>query len=184
MNPASVTLFPVPPRDPVWRDARALYLRAFPPEERPPFWMLKRRAAQGRGELLGIRAKDAFAGFAYMIANDRAAYLFYLAIAEDARGQGLGSAVLDRLKERYAGRSLFLARETLDETAPNFDQRARRHGFYLRGGFADLPLHITEAGVTYDVMGAGPAPTPGDYNALMRSWAGPLLSRAVKCRME
>lgn len=179
----SITLSPIPRRDPVWRDVRALYLRAFPAEERAPFGVMKRRALQGRGELLAARQDGAFAGFAYVIANARAAYLFFFAIADGQRGRGYGSAVLDALKERYAGKALFLARETLDEQADNYAQRTRRHTFYLRNGFRDLPLFIQEAGVTYDVMGAGVAPRPEDYQALMRAWAGPVLSRLVKMQM-
>lgn len=182
MNP-SVTLSPIPRHDPTWRDVRALYLRAFPAEERAPFWLLKRRAIQSRGELLAIRNGGGFAGFAYVIGNAKAAYLFFFAIADGQRGRGYGSAVLAALKERYAGKALFLARETLDQQAQNYDQRVRRRGFYLRGGFSDLPLQISEAGVTYDVMGVGGAPTPEDYQSLMRAWAGPLLLWLAGLRM-
>lgn len=178
-----ITLSPIPRRDPVWREVRLLYLRAFPAEERAPFWVLKRRALQGRGELLAARQNGAFAGFAYVIGSARAAYLFFFAIADGQRGRGYGSAVLAALKERYAGKALFLARETLDEHAENYAQRTRRHAFYLRNGFCDLPLFIQEAGVTYDVMGVGGAPRPEDYQALMKAWAGPVLSRLVPMRM-
>jgi len=178
-----ITLSPITQRDPAWGEVRALYLRAFPAEERPPFWMLKRRALQGRGELLAARQDGAFAGFAYVIGNERAAYLFYFAIADGQRGRGYGSTVLAALKERYAGKALFLARETLDEEAENYDQRVRRHAFYLRNGFCDLPLSIQEAGVTYDVMGVGGTPRPEDYESLMRAWAGPVIARLVKMEM-
>ncbi len=179
-----INLSPITRHDPAWRDVRLLYLRAFPAEERAPFWVMKRRALQGRGELLVARQDGTFAGFAYVVGNARAAYLFFFAIADGQRGRGYGSAVLAALKERYAGKALFLARETLDEQAENYDQRTRRHAFYLRNGFCDLPLFIQEAGVTYDVMGVGGAPRPEDYKSLMRAWAGPVLTRLVPMQMS
>lgn len=128
----------------------------------------------GRGSVRGVFLPDPPPGMAY---------LFFFAVDEERRGKGLGSAALAALKERYAGKRLFLARERLDEPCDNLDQRMRRHAFYLRNGFADLPLHIQEGSVVYDVMSVGGSITPQEYGGLIRSWTGPIVRRLIKMEM-
>lgn len=67
---------------------RALYLSAFPKEERAPWWLLKRRAKQGRAEALAAMDDGRFAGMAYVVTLGDMAYLFYLAVEEGQRGRG------------------------------------------------------------------------------------------------
>lgn len=149
-----------------------LYLTAFPAEERAPWWLLKRRAAQGRAEMLAAMDGDEFAGMAYLVTLDDMAYLFYLAVEENRRGQGTGSQILTALKEQYHGKRLFLAREQLDQSAGNYAQRESRHRFYLANGLTDWDRLIKEGPVTYDVMGIGNVVDPPEYKALIEGWAG------------
>lgn len=166
-----------------WRSVRELYRTAFPSEERAPFWLIKRRTKQKRGEMLIAKEDGVFLGFASTLCHDRYVYLFYFAIDGQRRGNGIGSEVLRLLKERYAGKCLFLAREVLDENAENIEQRLRRHRFYLRNGFSDQPRQIREAGVVYDVMGIGGTIPCEAYGALMAFWAGPVVRRLFQMEM-
>lgn len=153
---------------------KKLFLSAFPPEERPPFFIMQWRAKRGKGQMLAARDGETFVGFAYLICHEDLAYLFFLAIEDDQRGMGYGSAILKALRERCKGKRLFLAREQLDEKAPNYAQRVRRHSFYLRSGFADLPCRIQEGGVVFDAMGIGGNITAADYDKLVTAWGGKL----------
>lgn len=153
---------------------RRLYLTAFPQEERAPWWLLKRRASQHRAEALEALDDGKFAGLAYVVTLDDMAYLFYLAVAEEQRGQGTGGRIIAALRERYPDKRLFLAREQLDPAAENYPQRESRHQFYLNNGFEDWGTLIKEGPVTYDVMGIGKSVTPPEYKALMTSWTGKL----------
>lgn len=162
-----------------FRAAKALCKRAFPPEERPPFWVLRRKAEKGKATFLTIRADGTFGGFVYLIGDERLAYLLLFTVAEPLRGKGCGGAVLEKLKERWAGGRLFLARETLDPSADNYPQRLSRHQFYLHNGFQDLPGTIQEAGVVYDVMGVGGDVSAAEYDALMTAWCGPGMKKRV-----
>lgn len=164
------------------RAVKDLYLRAFPPEERPPFGMLWRRAARGKGELLAAWDGTEFVGLVSLLGRGDVVYLFYLAIDENRRGAGYGSAILALVRQRCEGKRLFLARETLDPAAENYDQRLRRHRFYLRNGFSDLPLRLREGQVVYDVMGTGGLVSGEEYRALMDDWAG-WLGRFVKMEL-
>lgn len=151
---------------------RELYISAFPAEERAPWFLLSRRAKQGRAEALAALEGDEFAGLAYVVVLGDMAYLFYLAVAEERRGQGMGGQIIAALRERYAGKRLFLAREQLDKSAENYKQRESRHRFYLANGFEDWDSIIREGPVTYDVMGTGKPVSPEEYHALISGWAG------------
>ena len=153
---------------------RSLYLRAFPAEERTPWFILKRRAKQGRAEALEATDGGEFVGMAYVVTFEDMAYLFYLAVEEEKRGRGTGGQILSALRERFPGKRIFLAREQLDKSAGNYPERESRHRFYLSNGFEDWGIQIKEGAVTYDVMGIGKKVTPPEYRALITGWAGKL----------
>ena len=162
---------------------KRLYLSAFPKEERPPFFLLRRGLKRQGGQLLIAKENDVFIGFAYLVGTRDLGYLFFFAIHEHYRGLGYGSEVLRLLKEEYAHGRLFLARETLDTCADNYDQRRRRHSFYLRNGFQDLPCQIREGAVTFDVMGIGGQIDPLEYTDLMDAWGGKWLRKLFPMTM-
>lgn len=163
---------------------KALYLSAFPEEERAPWWLLKRRARQGRAQALAALDDGRFAGMAYVVTLDDMAYLFYLAVEEDQRGRGTGGSIIAALRERFPDKRIFLAREQLDSSAENYPQRESRHRFYLSNGFEDWGITVREGPVTYDVMGTGKPVTPPEYRALIGGWAGRIAGRLFRAYIE
>ena len=160
-----------------------LYKTSFPRDERAPYFLIKRRASQGRGDMLVAREEGEIVGFAYIIPYQDLAYLFYLAVAPEKQGGGRGSEILHLLKQRYAGCRLFLAREVLDKKADNYEQRKKRREFYLKNGFHDMFAHIKEASVVYDAMGIGNKVSSQEYDDLITRWGGTLLRRFVDLRL-
>lgn len=154
------------------RRIRQLYKQAFPAAERAPFFLLKRRAAQGRADCWSLTEGSQWVGMAYVLRRQDLAYLFYFAIDGSSRGQGYGTKAIEALLEQYAGCRFFLALETLDEHAENYADRLRRHCFYLRRGLTDRPYRIKEASVTYDMMGTGGSVAPEEYKSLVDAWLG------------
>ena len=166
------------------RRTRALYRAAFPPAERPPFFLLRRHARRDGVAFYTVHDGDTWVGFTYVIASDTLAYVFFLAMDPAARGRGYGSAVLAALRERYAGRCLFLAVERLDEEdAPNRAERLRRQAFYEKNGFHLLPGKLREGRVVYDLMGTGEPPTREGHRALMDAYLGPLFRRLIRIEL-
>ncbi len=166
-----------------YKTAKSLYLSAFPREERPPFYLLKSREKNGKGDFFIAKDGVDFVGFAYIIPYLDTAYLYYFAVDEGLRGKGYGSAVLTELKKVYSGKRFYLAREMLDESADNLEQRVKRHEFYLKNGFVDLPIKIKEASVTFDVMGIGGVIKKEEYDAMMTAFCGKLLRKLVDMRL-
>lgn len=163
----------------IWKKLKKLYVGAFPADERAPFYLLKKNAKKGRGEMLAAYDNNKLIGMVYIIGNTDLGYLFYFAIIPELRGKGYGSKILSLLHERYSSGRLFLAREMLDKSADNYSQRVRRHEFYLKNGFTDLNATIKEGSVVYDVMITGGKVSPQEYADLMQHWAGKLICRIV-----
>lgn len=152
---------------------RQLYYEAFPADERQPYWLLRRRALQGRADSWSLVEEDGrWVGLAYVLRQDDLAYLNYLAIDPRARGQGCGTRAIGALRAHYAGCRLFLALEPPDPTADNYRQRVKRHDFYARCGLTDLPHRAKELSVIYDLMGTGGPVAPEEYRALTSRWLG------------
>lgn len=162
---------------------KKLYKEAFPKDERAPFFLLWRQYKKSNGEFLIEKKDNKNIGFAYIISNDNLAYLSYFAINPHLRGMGYGSQVLTNLKEIYTGKRLFLAREKLDTSADNYDERLKRREFYLKNGFSDLPCSIKEASVIYDAMGIGGSVSPYEYDEMVNVWGG-FIKRLVKWDMR
>lgn len=168
-----------------FKQIKQLYNTAFPKDERVvPFYVLKNKAKLGKGELITVKIDGKFVGFASVISHCGISYLFYFAITKDNRGKGYGSVVLSELKKIYKDNILFLAREQLDENADNYNERIKRHNFYLNNGFSDWKCKIKEANVVYDVMGVGSNEVDASqYEKLMKFWAGKLLYSTIGIKM-
>lgn len=162
---------------------KKLYKQAFPSEERAPFWLLMKKASLPVTDFWALYEEEKWVGIAYMVKGENIAYLFYLAINEEERGSGYGSKTIELLKEYYKGSRLFLALETMDKNAPNYEQRVKRHGFYEKCGLSDMPYQIKEASVVYDIMGVGGTVEPEEYGRMMREYLGPVFSRLIDVRI-
>ena len=162
---------------------KALFLEAFPPEERPPFRRLCSRAERGKADFWTLYDGALFVGMAYVLRHRDTAYLFFLAIEASQRGKGYGTQTLEALKKKYADSRLFLALEMLEPKADNYEQRVKRHGFYERCGFRDLPYKLREVGVVYDTMGIGGPVQPEEYKAMIDAWLGWPLKHILDMRM-
>ena len=166
----TVTLRPITASD--IPQAKQLFLTAFPPEERPPFWLFKRKSYLPCSDWLSIIHDDTWIGFFYLITNEDIAYLFFFAIQDEFRGKGYGSLALTELKKRYSGKRLFLAIEPPDDPCENHDQRIKRKAFYIRNGFEDLSQKVQEGNVVYDLLGIGGKILAREYESLVKKWAG------------
>ena len=169
--------------DRLYSDVKRLYVSAFPRCERPPFRLLKSRAKKGLGDFWVATEGETLIGFAYVIPYLDTAYLYYFAVSEGLRGMGYGCGILTELKNIYADKRFYLAREMLDKGADNYGQRVKRRAFYLKNGFADLPIKIKEASVTFDVMGIGGIIKREEYDAMMTAYCGRLIRRFIDMRL-
>lgn len=137
-------------------EAKALYLSAFPKEERLPWWLLCLCSARRGMGITAYYSDGVFCGITVSAATDKVLFLLFFAVADGCRGKGCGSEILKLLKREYPGRAIVLNVEPLDETAENAAQRVSRMRFYNRNGFFDTGYDIDEVGGTFRVLSDGP----------------------------
>lgn len=155
-----------------FKKIKKLYNDAFPDDERMPIWILGGKTYKKAVDFWSLYHDGKWFGMAYVLNESNLSYLFYFAVSAEERGKGLGTAALQSLKRKYAGRCLFLALETLDEKAENYSERLKRRQFYLRNGLKPLDRQIREGKVIYDVMGTGGNVRPEEYESMMRNYFG------------
>ena len=155
-----------------------LYKTAFPADERAPIWVLTYKSDRENVDFWGLYANDEWIGLAYAITENDLTYLFYLALAEDVRGKGLGSKALRALLRYYEGKRFYIALEQLDPSAENIEERKRRRQFYLKNGLKPIKRTIREASVVYDVMSTGDV-QPEEYKRMMTNYLGRRVARLV-----
>ncbi len=140
-----------------YREVRQLFLSAFPPEERRPFfslWLLG--ALRPQVALRTYREAGAFCGFSLTVSSEKYLYISFIAVAPGVRDRGHGSKILAALRRAYPQKALLVEVEAPDEAAANCDQRQKRIAFYERNGFIDLDRTITGRGVSYRILSTDP----------------------------
>ena len=151
-----------------------LFVSAFPPEERPPFEMA---IGWKKSKFFGIYDSKTFVGLADLVEYRDMVYLFFLAIEEDKRGCGYGSAMLREIKKRYPNKRLFLLAEELDESYPNYEERKHRFAFYERNGFVYKGTKIKEIGVDYQMLIHGGDVSKEEFVAVMTYLIGKAMAK-------
>ncbi|MBO5954219.1 MAG: GNAT family N-acetyltransferase [Oscillospiraceae bacterium] len=132
------------------QQAKALYLRSFPREERIPWWLLRLNSRRKGIDLTAWMDEDIFCGFTASVTVEGMHFVLFLAIEPALHSQGYGTAILTALRLEHA--CVCLNVELLDPTADNYAQRQRRFAFYDRNGFADTCYHVWEIGGKFRVL--------------------------------
>ncbi|MCD8336183.1 MAG: GNAT family N-acetyltransferase [Lachnospiraceae bacterium] len=140
-----------------------LYQKTFPLKGRQEFSLIERRAAMGEMEILLIREERKPVGFAILAYGERLVLLDYLAIAEKYRGQGLGSAALELIRELYDGRQFFLENEESEDGSK---------AFFLHSGFCETGIHIEQGGDCLELLSTQPELDFGECERVYRSLFG------------
>ena len=148
---------------------RSLFESAFPEDERPSFDLMM---AWDHSGFYGVYRDEEFVGLVDVLEYKDIVYLFFLAVVEEKRNQGIGQEILSYIKTRYAGKRLFLLCDEVGEQYPDLEIRKRRMGFYEHNGFHYNGIRVREYGVIYQMMVyAGPISVE-DFVSVMASLIG------------
>lgn len=156
---------------------KKLYQKAFPRDERLPFWMLKIKAKSEGNLFYSIYDEDKFVGIVYLIIKDGITYVFYLAIDSENRGKGYGSIVLEKIKKEQNPESVILCIEEIDKNAENYEQRVKRKKFYQKSGFEETGYKSKEGKRFYELLIYGKKYDKQKYEEIMKKvWGNKLYS--------
>ena len=136
-----------------WMRMYRLYQSAFPANEKKPFSMIRSMQKKGRSDVWYCEDDGKFAGLVITINGPEQILLDYLAVAKNRRGQGIGSKILQKMREQYAGKGVFLEIEIVDEKAENYEERKRRKQFYLANGMTPMNVFVELFGVNMELLG-------------------------------
>lgn len=140
----------------------ALYVRAFPANERRPLEPLM-ESHGGHAAMLAAREDGAFCGFVSLLLWQDIAHIIYFAVEEEKRGNGLGGRILDTVQALYPGCRVIVDIEEPEEKAANNPQRIRRKAFYLRNGYAETNIHYDWRGTDYAILSRGGSITDEEF---------------------
>lgn len=158
-----------------YKAAKELYLSAFPSAERMPFRVLYKKANCSSVCFFAVTEDGDFKGIAYTVWHRDIVFLFYLAVAPQWRGKGVGSEILGLLKKEFDGCRFVLNIEQTDDSAPNNAERQKRREFYLKNGYVGAGYAVKEYSVTYENLYSPPDKKPvtqEEYFDLMRAYLG------------
>lgn len=148
--------------------AKLLYHHAFPKEERLPWWVLRLMTAKTGVELTTYYDKSKFVGFVHTTVTQNMLFIMFFAVQEDIQGNGYGSAILEHLKQKHAGKVIIVNVEPLDDHAENADQRRQRMRFYEKNGFFDTGYDIAEVGGIFRILSTNRELNPNEYLQVFR----------------
>ena len=155
-----------------WLRIYKLYRTAFPKEERKPFSTIVSKYRQGIFDVWCVCRDGKFSGIATTINHGDLILIDYLAICPDCRSQGIGSATLRLLQEKYADKDLLLEIESVYEDHPEKALRLRRKAFYLRCGMQPIKVMVNLFGVAMELMSFGRTVTFEEYLAIYTDSTG------------
>ena len=104
----TLTVKPLKPSLPEYRQVKALYYRAFPEYEQEAWSRLLFKRLFRRADFLVFYDQDQFVGLSYIIHHHGIHYVLYLAVNDRIRSKGYGSQILAQLKQRYTPDTLIL----------------------------------------------------------------------------
>ena len=159
-----------------YKKINELYLKAFPVEERVPFWLLKWKSKTVNTHFYSIYDDETWVGFIYFIVFNDFLFILFFAIDENYRSKGYGSEIINKIKDMYVGCNIVLNTEVVDENAPNNADRIRRRRFYDKLGFTETGYRITVRNkIVFDYLLCGESFEPDDFIALVKRYVGPVL---------
>lgn len=151
-----------------WIKIYRLYQKAFPVNERKPFFIIRSMQKKGKTDVWYLEKEGTFVGFATTINGSDRILLDYLAVVEKKRGKGIGTEMLKLLRTQYEGKGVFLEIEQLCADAPNAEERIRRKRFYISCGMKELNVSARVFGVEMELLGWDCTMDYEDYNLFYR----------------
>lgn len=147
---------------------RALYQKAFPEKERIPFYELDILPGSHFYGVYKDAHANEFVGLLDILDYKQICQVRYLATVESCRGQGIGSKILDWIKENRKNSVIVIDVESDSVPCDNLDQRISRKQFYYRNGFSDSEDHYHWHGDTFDLLTANGTLKNGEYVQLWK----------------
>ena len=159
---------------------KGLYHRAFPQNEKKPFFLMEYKARRKQMEILSIENEEGeFLGLAIVILHRDIVLLDYFAIMENERGKGIGKQALEAIFDRYKEKRVLLEIERTDIPSENQAERLRRKKFYLSCGMGQMDYLVDLFGVDMEILTRDCHVTYPEYHAIFETVFSPSFAKNV-----
>ena len=116
-----------------YKEIKELMIKVFPQNELFPTWLLLLFSKRKLVDFYAYYSTNQeFVGLSYVVADDKMAFILYLAVNDKLQGNGYGSQILEIIKEKYKDKEITLHMECVDKNANNYEQRVKRLHFYQK----------------------------------------------------
>lgn len=119
---------------PDYADIIGLYNRAFPENERIPINTLFSMTKKEGVNFLAYYNEEKFCGLTFSLSDENSVFILYLAVNDEFRCKGYGTAIIKEIKKMAGKRSISLNVEPVLEDCKNLEERKRRIEFYRKNG--------------------------------------------------
>ena len=137
------------------KEVSALFLEAFPEDERPPLEVFLNSLKKKEITMLLFYDNETFIGFAYLAMHEDICFIYFLAVSSSSRHQGYGGQILEIIKKDFKDYVIMLCYEEVDTKYQNYEERVLRKNFYRSHGFIDNKIKTNEYGVIYETAYIG-----------------------------
>jgi len=167
-----------------WMKIYHLYQAAFPKSEKKPFSMIFSMCKKGKSDAWYCEKNGRFAGLVITINGTDKILIDYLAVHEKMRGCGIGSELLQVMRQIYEGKGIFLEIEEVDENAENYEERKNRKKFYLSNGMTEMNVYVELFGVDMELLGYGCSLSAEEYKNFYRENYNEWAASHIKSRKK
>lgn len=133
-------------------DVKNIYIDSFPQNERMPFQMMVAMSKLWNTDFWAFYDNDTLCGFIYLAHNSKIVFVMFFAVDKKLRSKGYGSAILQKIQNKYPDKKIIISIEPCDKNAPDIDLRIRRKDFYMRNGYKETGYRMKLNGVVQEII--------------------------------
>jgi len=156
-----------------WLQLYILYRTSFPRAERKPFFTIVKKYRAGMTDIWCMEQDGAFLGFAATMNSPSLVMLDYFVVLKKFRSQGIGTAALKKIMEKYADREFILEIESPFDPGPDQMKRQKRKQFYVNCGMEPLHIMAKVFGINMELLGKNCDMTFEKYRNFYRDFYKP-----------
>ncbi len=163
---------------------KELYMEAFPPEERIPFFFIKKKAKTKDADIFSVYDDGKFIGIVHCVYYLDIVYIYYLAIKKSERANGYGTKLLRALSHKFADKRITLNIEVITQDCDNRELRVKRKEFYMKNGYKECGYYVKEKDVPFEMLYCGRYVCMEEYEELIANYFGKFLFKRYYKRVS
>lgn len=153
-------------KDKDFKEIKKLYKKSFLKEERVIMPYLFYLCKKENASFWAYYLDNNLCGMSYILTNNDFAFIFYLAIKEEFKNQGIGSKIIDSIKKVFNNKTI-----TINCLISENELFLKRKKFYKKNGFVDTNYIFSDKNNKYNVYANNRILAFGKYKEFLNKLA-------------